>query len=93
MQGRIRPSSLATLAATAGIVLSLIATAAPAFAADTRSVTVGSPNSADIVTHGLLTFTPVSAGQSTKTDIRVTNTGGQTLTKATLSPWTVGNRR
>ena len=85
MQGRIRPSRLATLAATAGLVLSLVATAAPAIAADTRTISVGSPDSAGVVTHGLLTFTPVSAGQSTKTDIRVTNLGGQTLTKATLS--------
>jgi hypothetical protein len=61
----------------------LIAAAVPAFAGDTRNVFVGSPGP-DAV-DGLLVFTPVSAGQQTKTDVLIDNGSPSTMNKTTLS--------
>lgn len=59
----------------------LLAAAVPAFAGDTRNVFVGSPGAAD----GTLVFTPVSAGQQTKTDVLIKNDSQATMNKTTLS--------
>ena len=59
----------------------LLAAAVPAFAGDTRNVFLGSPGAAD----GALVFTPVSAGQQTKTDVLIVNDSPSTMNKTTLS--------
>ena len=59
----------------------LLAAAVPAFAGDTRNVFVGSPGAADET----LIFTPVSAGQATKTDVLIRNDSPSTMNKTTLS--------
>lgn len=76
-----RSSILVATGLTAALVL--IATAAPVWAGDTRQVFVGSPGTGG--GDGILTFTRVSAGQATKTDIRIANDSASTMNKTTLT--------
>jgi hypothetical protein len=76
---RHRASLLATILSGA----MLLAGAIPAFAGDTRNVFVGSPGTGG--GDGVLTFTEVSTGGATKTDVRIANDSNATMNKTTLS--------
>ncbi len=78
---RSRRSRLVTLAVGLGILAASLAS--PTLAADTRSVFVGSPGAGG--GDGVLTLSPVSAGQATKTDIRIANDSQATMNKTTLT--------
>jgi hypothetical protein len=79
---RRKASLLATL--MAGVLL--LATAVPALAGDTRSVFVGSPNAdGSPGVDGSLTFTKVSTGGATKTNLLISNDSNATMNKTTLS--------
>ena len=73
----------ASLLATLLAGMLILAGAIPTFAGDTRSVFVGSPGTGG--GDGVLTFTPVSVGGATKTDVRVANDSNATMNKTTLS--------
>jgi hypothetical protein len=90
---RYRPSRLVTFAATAALILSFAISAAPAAAADTRIVQIGSsvdctqtqPNDPN----STLVLSPVSPGAHTSFPLFVKNCGGQNLNNITL---TVGSQ-
>jgi len=63
----------------------LLAAAVPAFAGDTRNVFVGSPGVPEPGVDGRLVFTPVSAGQQTKTDVLIENNSPSVMNKTTLT--------
>lgn len=62
----------------------LLSTAGSALAGQTRTITLGSPDSHGNVTAGLLTFTSATSGGATRTDITAINSSGHTLSNAHL---------
>lgn len=77
---RSLPSRIVILGVGVGLLAASLA--APVLGADTRTVFVGSPGTGG--GDGVLVLSPVSAGQATKTDIRIANDSAATMNKTTL---------
>lgn len=90
MEGPVHRRSRAARLAVATLGLSIVTSmlaVIPALAADTRNIHIGSPNSAGVIPvdgDGILTTTPVSAGEAFVVSVRVHNDGPQNINNVLL---------